>query len=169
MRRKIVITLLLVVSAFSIFYLWSNDKNLKNKMILSNSSYLEDIDIIHNVSGVIKWKLISKKAYFINDSVIKLSVVHMIFPDDGFSIKSDTGLYNLEIKDMVFEGNIKVASKNYDILTDKLLFNYSQKKLFSDEDVQIIGKRFIIKGRGLIVDADKAILNKNVRATFYVK
>ncbi len=147
--------------------LLEREGEFKPKVNLSENSYMDDVNITQRKDGVVKWIMASKRAIFVNDNDVKLLGLKITFPEKELVLNSDGGLYDIEKRNLKIEGHIKASTKDYDIVTNQLFWDAEKDWLFSDQRVQIIGKKFYVEGDDLNATNDKATLNKNVKAIFY--
>jgi len=91
--------------------------------------------------GATSFTLNAQKAVFMTARNVQLTVLKIFFPAKDLILTSESGTYNTETKDLNIEGNIKAATKDYDILTKKLRWDATKNELFSDDKVTIVGKK----------------------------
>lgn len=165
---------LLFLVAFICFFaalaIYSNrEGDVKTRVSLSGNSYMDNVSITQKKDGMVKWLLSSQKAIFLNDNDVKLVALKITFPEKELTLTSDSGLYDIEKRNLKIESNIKASTKDYDIVASTLFWDASRNELLSDQKVRIIGKRFHVEGDNLTATTDAAKLNTNVKATFYAK
>lgn len=165
---KRIVFLLVFICFFAVIVFFSGrDEFYKPKVNLGDNSYMDGVSIVQRKDGIIKWKLASKKAVFIDENDVKLETLQITFPDRGLTLNSDGGIYDIEKRNLKINGHVDAATADYDILTPALFWDSSKNEIFSDQRVQIIGKKFYVEGDDLDSTNDKATLNKNVKAIFY--
>lgn len=144
------------------------DSDVKGRLRLGDNSYMEDVSIVQKKEGATSFTLNAQKAVFMTAQDVQLTVLKIFFPAKDLILTSESGIYNTETKDLKIEGNIKAATKDYDILTKKLRWDATKNELFSDDKVTIVGKskNFHIEGEDLTAAGDIATLHKNVKAVF---
>lgn len=141
---------------------------VKGRLKLGDNSYMEDVSIVQKKGGATSFTLNAQKAVFVTAQDVQLTALKIFFPAKDLVLTSESGLYNTESKDLKIEGNIKAATKDYDILTKKLRWDANKNEIFSDNKVTIVGKSksFYVEGEDLTATADTATLHKNVKAVF---
>jgi len=154
-------------SALTAYLIQDNDTN--TKLLLDDNSYMDDVSIIQKKKGSAQWMVNAKKAVFLNNTDVMLSDLKIIFPEKGLTLTSDKGLYDIESRDLEIEDNVNAFTKDYEIAAAKLRWDSSRNEIISDERIQIKGKKFFMEGDSFKSSADKAMLNKNVKAVFYGK
>jgi|SRR5208283_551233 len=165
---KRIVFLLVFICFFAVIVLFSEREEFyKPKVNLADNSYMDRVSIIQRKDGVVKWTLAAKKATFLDENNVKLDGMQITFPEKGLTLNSDGGLYDIEKRNLKIDGHIKASTADYDILTPALFWDASKNELFSDQRVQIIGKRFYVEGDDLNATSNKATLNKDVKAIFY--
>jgi len=144
------------------------DSDVKPRLRLGDNSYMEDVGIVQKKEGATSFTLSAQKAVFVTAQDVQLTALKIFFPAKNLTLTSGSGIYNTETKDLKIEGNIKAATKEYDILTEKLRWDASKNELFSDNKVTIVGKskKFYVEGEDLTATGDTATLHKNVKAVF---
>jgi LPS export ABC transporter protein LptC len=144
------------------------DSDMKTKLKLGDNSYMEDVGIVQKKGGATSFTLSAQRAVFVTGQDVQLTALRIFFPAKDLTLTSDSGTYNTESKDLKIEGNIKAATKDYDILTRKLRWDATKNELFSDNKVTIVGKsrKFYVEGEDLTATGDTATLHKNVKAVF---
>ncbi|MEW6117286.1 MAG: LPS export ABC transporter periplasmic protein LptC [Nitrospirota bacterium] len=162
--------LVVVVLFFAIVAFYSDrEGDIKTRLRVGDSSYMDAVSITQKRDGIIKWILNADKAVFVTENEIKLASLRISFPEKDLTLTSDTGLYDVEKRDLKIEGNIKAATKDYDIVAKTLYWDSSTNEVMSDEQVHIVGKKFSVQGDDLVATNDKAKLKNNVKAIFYAK
>ncbi|MBF0557183.1 MAG: LPS export ABC transporter periplasmic protein LptC [Nitrospirae bacterium] len=165
---KRIVFLLVFICFFIVIVFFSEREGFyKPKVNMDGNSYMDGVSIIQRKDGVVKWTLGSKKAIFLDDNNVKLVALQITFPEKGLTLNSDGGLYDIDKRNLKIDGHINASTADYDILTPTLYWDASKNELFSDQKVQIIGKKFYVEGDDLNSTNDKATLNKNVKAIFY--
>jgi LPS export ABC transporter protein LptC len=167
---KKILFLSVAVFLFTILAVYLNqDKDAVTKLRLGDNSYMDDVRITQKKEGVIKWILGAKKAVFVTSNDVKLADLKITFPEKELVLTSNEGMYDMESRNLKIEGNIKASTKDYDIVATTLFWDSTKNEVFSDEKVYIVGKKFFVEGDNLTATADKARLDKNVKAVFYEK
>ncbi|MCL4491554.1 MAG: LPS export ABC transporter periplasmic protein LptC [Nitrospirae bacterium] len=167
---KKILFLLAFVCFFTVLAIYSNrEGDIKTKVQLGGNSYMDDVSITQKKNGIVKWLLKSRKAVFLNDNDVKLTALQITFPEKELTLTSESGMYDIEKRNLKIENNIKASTKDYDIVASTLFWDASKNELLSDEKVRIIGKKFFVEGDNLTATTDNAKLNNNVKAIFYGK
>jgi lipopolysaccharide export system protein LptC len=130
---------------------------------------MDGVSITQRKEGVVKWILNAEKAMFLTDNDVKLDKLKIIFPEKELTLTSNGGMYDIEKRNLKIDGNINASTKDYEIVATTLFWDSSKNEILSDEKVKIRGKKFFAEGDTLTATADKATLNKNVKAVFYGK
>lgn len=168
MRKLLFVCASLFLLTVLIVYL-NQEKDAKIKLHLGDNSYMDEVSITQKKAGLVKWMLNSEKAIFLTNNDIKLDNLKIIFPEKELTLTSNSGMYDIENRNLKIEGNINAFTKDYEIVASTLFWDSSKNEIFSDERVQIVGKRFFAEGDAMTATTDKATLNKNVKAVFYGK
>ncbi len=164
---KKVLFLLSGVGLLAILMLFfSQDSDLKSRLRLGDSSYMETVSIIQKMEGATNFTLSAQKAVFMTAQDVKLTALTISFPAKDLILTSESGTYNTESKDLKIEGNIKAVTKDYDILTNTLHWDAAKNELFSNDKVTIVNKQYYVEGEQLTASGDTATLHKNVKAVF---
>ncbi len=142
---------------------------MTQKVHLDSNSYMDNVSITQKKGGIAKWLLNSNKAVFLTDNDVKLISLQIVFPEKGLTLTSNTGMYDIEKRNLKIDDNIKASTKDYDIVATTLFWDASKNELLSDKQVRIIGKKYYIEGDNLTATTDNAKLNNNVKAIFYAK
>lgn len=168
MKKLLFIVASLFLLTVLIVYL-NQEKDAKVKLRLSDNSYMEGVSITQRKEGRVKWILNAEKAVFLTANDVELDKLKIVFPEKELTLTSSSGMYDIEKRNLKIDGNINASTKDYDIVANTLFWDSSKNEIFSDKKVQIMGKKFFAEGDTLTATADKATLNKNVRAVFYGK
>lgn len=139
------------------------------KVVVAERSEMDDLNIVNRQDGVVKWSLLAKKAIYLTDKEVQLRDLTITFPDKDFSMKADEGFYNTESRNFRIDTPITATAKNYDIQAKAMFWDGAKNQLVANDRVQIVGRGFTIEGDNLVATADKATLQKNVRAVFHGK
>ncbi len=152
---------IIILLIYSIHY-----KESRISLQYSEAPYMDEIKITHRKDGIIKWQVEAKKAVFANANEVRLEDLKINFPEKKLILNSDSGTYNSSTQGIKIEGNIKAETNNYSINALNLKWDASKSELSSDKKIQIVGKDFFIEGDELSASADRARLNKNIKAVF---
>jgi LPS export ABC transporter protein LptC len=165
---KKVIFLIVFICFFAVIAVISErEGDYKPKVNLTGNSYMDGVTITHRIKGTVKWTLCSKRAVFVNENDVKLIALNINFPEKGLTLNSDGGMYDMAKRNLKIDGHITASTKDYNIVTPALFWDSSKNQVFSDQKVQITGKRFYCEGDDLTATNDKATLTNNVKAIFY--
>jgi LPS export ABC transporter protein LptC len=124
-------------------------------------------------SGLLQWRLTAPKGNrFKEKKLIVLERPTIIFYDEEgrsrTTLVSDSGEYYEENRDMLAFGHVVVTSVEGDVLeTDSLLWDNTQKKIFSNSFVRLRRGRDVITGYGLECKEDLGTVDikRDVKAT----
>ncbi|MFO0752633.1 MAG: LPS export ABC transporter periplasmic protein LptC [Thermodesulfovibrionales bacterium] len=163
-KALFLLALLLFVGVLAIYSYKEGD--MKAKVRLGESSFMDDIRITQKKEGAVKWIVQSKKAVFVTDNEVKLTSVQIRFPEKDLSLTSERGAYDIGRRNLTIEGNIRASTKDYDIIASTLFWDSSKDEILSDREVRIVGKRFFVEGGALVATADSARLHNKVKAVF---
>ncbi len=142
------------------------DRDPGTKVRFKSSSYMEDVTITQKREGQLKWRLNAQKAFFLNTSDVKLAGLQIEFPEKGLTLTSESGMYDIEKRNLKIDGPVNASTKDYDIRATALFWDSSKNEITSNEKVTIVGKRFTVEGDSLAATSDKAMLRNNVKAVF---
>lgn len=165
-------SLFVVTSLVCVVALWfvvNRDANFKAPLALMETSVMDGVVIEQKKAGQIQWRLSAKTAYHMSNDDVMLSDVSISMPEKDLVLKTDKVLYSLSKRDFSVPGEVKVHSKDYDIVGSRLHWDASRSILTAERDIRIVSQGFVLEGDGLTATTDRATLNKNVRATFYGK
>lgn len=168
MKKLLFVCASFFLLAVLIVYL-NQEKDAKIKLGPGDSSYMDEVSITQKKAGLVKWRLNAEKAVFLTSNYVKLDNLKIIFPEKELTLTSNSGMYDIENRNLKIDGNINAFTKDYEIVASTLFWDSSKNEILSDEKVKIVGKKFFAEGDNLTATTDKATLNKNVKAVFYGK
>ena len=97
-----------------------------------------------------------------NQKIVNMKTVNAVFYfKDGtiLTVLSDTGVYNNESLDMIFNGNVKAAYDGSELFAEKAEYNNSESFLTISEKVIVKDPRGTINADKLFFDIKKQKLN----------
>ena len=169
---------LLVIGMFIVLISYSNygiKKNVYAPQVKKNigeisSNSNEKTDVFFNIeySGLDlagnRYILKSEEAYNnkSNQKIVNMKTVNAVFYfKDGtiLTVLSDTGVYNNESLDMIFNGNVKAAYDGSELFAEKAEYNNSESFLTISEKVIVKDPRGTINADKLFFDIKKQKLN----------
>jgi hypothetical protein len=150
------------------FYM-NQEREPQIKVVVAERSEMDDLTIVNHQDGAIKWSLLAKKAVYLTDKDVQLRDLTITFPEKEFSMKSEEGFYNTESRNFRIDTPVTATAKSYDIQAKSMFWDGSKNQLVAHDRVYIVGRGFTIEGDNLVATADKATLQKNVRAVFHGK
>ncbi len=160
----------IVVSVLFLFFVFSGDREYRRDLSVSRAnSYIEGLKIVNKKNGVDMWVMNARKADFTKDETqARMDSVSMDFTKEGAIVNADSGIYNLNSKDLLLEKNVTIHTKDSIIHAKSLAWNASQGTLTSDSRILMEGTKCTIEGDGLAATEDnKVTLMRNVKATFF--
>ncbi|HYA27060.1 MAG TPA: LPS export ABC transporter periplasmic protein LptC [Thermodesulfovibrionales bacterium] len=160
----------IVVSILFLFFVFSGDREYKRDLSVSRAnSYIQGLKIVNKKNGVDMWVMNARKADFTKDETqARMDSVSMDFTKEGAVVNADSGIYNLNSKDLLLEKNVTIQTKDSIIHAKSLAWNASQGTLTTDSRILMEGTKCTIEGDGLAATEDnKVTLMRNVKATFF--
>ena len=179
-KLRLIQTSLLIFGSFVIFFTYFNKDKISKELIVSKEDQKKienqlakqevDGDIFFNIeySGLDlagnRYILKSEEAYNnkSNQKIVNMKTVNAVFYfKDGtiLTVLSDTGVYNNESLDMIFNGNVKAAYDGSELFAEKAEYNNSETFLTISEKVIVKDPRGTINAYKLFFDIKKQKLN----------
>jgi len=179
-KLRLIQTSLLIFGSFVIFFTYFNKDKISKELIVSKEDQKKienqlakqevDGDIFFNIeySGLDlagnRYILKSEEAYNnkSNQKIVNMKTVNAVFYfKDGtiLTVLSDTGVYNNESLDMIFNGNVKAAYDESELFAEKAEYNNSESFLTISEKVIVKDPRGTINADKLFFDIKKQKLN----------
>jgi|TARA_B100001059_G_scaffold233466_1_gene273587 LPS export ABC transporter protein LptC len=179
-KLRLIQTSLLIFGSFVIFFTYFNKDKISKELIVSKEDQKKienqlakqevDGDIFFNIeySGLDlagnRYILKSEEAYNnkSNQKIVNMKTVNAVFYfKDGtiLTVLSDTGVYNNESLDMIFNGNVKAAYDGSELFAEKAEYNNSESFLTISEKVIVKDPRGTINADKLFFDIKKQKLN----------
>lgn len=159
------------VVMFSLFFLvFDRERDFKKDLsIRKANSYIEGIRIISKKDGVDSWEITARRADFNGDETVAvMETVALDMKKDKVLLNADSGIYNINTRDLFFKKNITIRLKDSLITANNLAWNPSKGALTSDGPVRLEGSKFRVEGEGLAAtENNKVRLMRNVKATFF--
>jgi lipopolysaccharide export system protein LptC len=168
--RKALLSMVGLLVLFMFFVVFYGGRDYGRDFSMSKgNSYIEGLRIVNKKDGTDLWTISAKKAVFSKDgNVAQLSDVTIDMKKEGAVLNADSGKYNMNSRDLSLENNIKIHMKNSVISAKTLSWNAATGVLSSENEVQMQGDKFSIKGEGLSATKDnKVTLKGNVKAIFH--
>lgn len=162
------LALVMLIIAFLFFPVY-NDGDLKKNSVTSATSYIEGLRIIHRIKGNTIWSIMAKRADFTRDErSARMSSIIIDIKKENMTINAESGVFDLETRDLKLEDNIVLKSKGYEVMLKDLSWNPARGLLTSDQKIAFRGSKFSIEGYGLsATEEQKLKLHRNVRAVFF--
>jgi LPS export ABC transporter protein LptC len=157
--------------ALILFIILRSERDGGEHLKIKGKSFIEGLKILHEEKGNAVWTLTARKADLKEgDNVAELRDVTVVVPKNGIRLYADKGMYDLLEKKFSTESAIRGEGKDYKITTSLIDYDTSSGKIKTDEWIEVDGKKFKVKGKGMTVDSEKKVrILKNVKATFYHK
>ncbi|MBI5073971.1 MAG: LPS export ABC transporter periplasmic protein LptC [Nitrospirae bacterium] len=168
MTKKVIFAII-IITAFSFFYLIGGEKGARLDAQLKGDSFFEGLKIINRKDGAADWILLAKRADMTSDGKqALLSGVEMKLERQGLTVSADRGVYDMETGQISVEGFLQASSRNFTLTTSKVLFDGRKGHLDTAGDVKIDGKKFELEGKGMQAENNdhKVRILKDVKATF---
>ncbi len=115
-------------------------------------------------NGIKEWSLNAVSAdYFEKNNTVKFNDLYLtFFLEDGEKviIQADKGILRTDTNNIEVDGNVIITSKNYKLVTEKILYDHKRRIIFSKTHVHITGDSFDLKADAMSHDlkTDKASL-----------
>ncbi|HCC68703.1 MAG TPA: hypothetical protein DEP99_02325, partial [Nitrospiraceae bacterium] len=89
--------------------------------------------------------------------------------DNEIILTGSSGIYNVQNNTLAVNKPVEVSMNFYKLTTDSLLWNGSEELITTTDNVKLIGKTFLIEGRGLsaTIGEQKVRVLSDVKAQFY--
>ena len=136
--------------------------------VLVAESFMQDVELVNKRAGRSIWTLTASKIDLPDDGkTALLSQVDINLIEHKMKVISPSGLYNLKSRDLLLQGGVTARGEDYTLKTASIKLDNRTGDLSTDEDVVIVGQKYVIRGRGLRADNQNRIrLNSDVNATF---
>ncbi len=151
---KKVLLLLLSVGLFSLFFLMVNgERAVKTAVLQKGDSYMEGLRLVHKKEGSQDWTLTARRADITpqGDQAF-LSGITMIFAGKGVTVTADKGLYRIPDRSLSVDSRVVAKGENFTVITEGAEFDSSSGNLRTGGPVFIEGKKFRVKGRGMLAE-----------------
>ncbi|MCI0469529.1 MAG: LPS export ABC transporter periplasmic protein LptC [Nitrospirae bacterium] len=166
-RMVIKVLAILFLIALAAYLKYGRDGSVLT--LKGSESSMDDVRIIQKRDGSEKWTLEAKKAVFIDNKEVKLYDIEVRLHKEGLLLRSNSGTYDIESKNLKIEGEVKASTKEYNIAASGLYWDSNKGELLSSDMVKVRGEEFYVEGRSLTATSGDARLNKDVRAVFNEK
>ena len=152
-----------------LFVILKNERETNSDLEVKSNSFIEGIKILQKEEGTTIWKLIARKADFIEgENKAILSDITMVVKKNGLVLYADKGIYNLSDRNFITEGETRAETKDYTITADSIDYEASSGEIKTEGRIKIEGKRFKITGKGMKANSEQKVrVLKDVKATFY--
>lgn len=168
--RAILWGVVLIMSFFIFFIVFRGQPDDKRDLSISKgNSYMEGVRIVNKKDGVASSIISARKANFSSDeSMVRMASVNIEIKKEGAVLNADSGLYNMNTRDLHLQDNIVIHMKDSTITTESLSWNPAVQKLSSSGRILMQGDKFRIEGEGLTAtEDDKVTLSRDVKAIFF--
>ena len=167
------IGLLLVIVGF---YLVQAQKGIEENQLLAELASKEGVTLknIHytqkDPGKGLRWVLDASKANLSKDKrLLHFSRFRLKLESDkgpGLQLEGKNGEYDKSTGEMTFSGDLRGRTDNgYTIATNSAVYSQKQGNLKTDDQVEISGPFFSVKGEGLFLNIEKEILIIRSKAT----
>ena len=146
-----------------------------NTVSVPTESFMEDVSVVNRKNSRRQWSLNTKKATFPgNGDLARMQGVTLIIPEEGMTVRADSGLYNMQNGDLLLTGNVTARTADYSIRSGSINIQSGQAGqtgedvLSTEEKVVVESRGFRIEGLGLVAKPQhKVRLLRDVRAVFF--
>jgi lipopolysaccharide export system protein LptC len=169
--RKFFMTGISLFFVLILFIILRSERDSSEHLTMKGKSFIEGLKILHEEKGNAVWTLTAGKADLKEgDNMAELRDVTVVVPKNGIRLYADKGMYDLLARKFSTESTIRAEGKDYKITTSLIDYDASSGNIKTDEWIEVDGKKFKVKGKGMTVDSEKKVrILKNVKATFYHK
>lgn len=167
--KKFRFLLFISVMILGYFLMFNTEKKNMEEIRLKPDSYMDGLRIVNKKGGRELWTLNARKAAFSdNETLARMDAVTVDFKKEGMVLSADSGIYNMNDKNLRLKNNITAVTDDFVIKTGSLDWKSASGELITNERVRIKGKRSSIEGNGLSATERQTIrLMNNVTAIFY--
>jgi len=130
---------------------------------------MEGVRVVNKGPGKDRWILSAKKVDISADNKSsRLQGVTITLPEYDMDVTSDTGVFDIEGRNLTLAGNIEARGKGFSLKTDSVELNSESNELSSDDKVVLEGNNFRVEGDGFHTTGEKKVMiDRNVKATFF--
>lgn len=167
MKIRLLLLCSILFLALALIFL-SDSKEVEKISVSRGNSYIEGLKIASKKDGNEVWVLNANRADIIeSENKAKLTDIVMEVKQNGLTIKSDNGVYDMTNKSLVLKSSITAETDDYTIITDTVEWTRNGE-IKTGSDVKVISKKFSVEGEGMRVDSGQKVrILKNVKAIFY--
>lgn len=132
-------------------------------------SFMEQVGVISKKDGEHLWSLNTKKAAFSEDGkTAGMEGVTLYIPAEGMTVNADSGLYDIENRDLQLRGNVRAVAEDFTIKTESIGIWSDAGELSTDDRVSVESQKFNIEGTGLRAgQRHKVRLLREIKAVFF--
>ncbi len=167
---KKVLLLLLSVGLFSLFFLMvKGERSGKTDVLQKGDSYMEGLRLVHKNKGSQDWTLTARRADITpQGDQAYLSGITMAFAGKGVTVTADKGLYRIPDRYLSVDGSVVARGENFTVIAEGAEFDSASGNLKTGGPVFIEGKKFRVKGRGMLAEnsGQKVRILNDVTALF---
>ena len=127
-------------------------------------SRIEKIRFVEDKEGRKTWELEAKamQQYQGQNTMVLEDVKLTFFSKDGrtFTVTGKEGKVNQDTKNMELTGDVIVASSDgYRLKTHSMAYNHKEKRIRTQDAVELDGEQLWLRGRGMLVDMEAHTVN----------
>jgi LPS export ABC transporter protein LptC len=164
--KKAMISAALIAALIASVVLIGKETERKSEII--STAYMQDVRIVNKKTGQRQWELSTRRVDISdNGTLARMRTVTIDLPGEGMEVVADTGLYNIDTRDLSLEGNIEARTDDYVIRAGHIDLSSKTGEIHTDDKVVIEGKNFTVSGYGLKALQHKIWLKKDVEAIFF--
>lgn len=166
MKKSVLLAALALLVAVSIFTL-KEPESFRNEAVAQ--SFLEDITVLNQRTGKLQWSLTTDKAVISRDGdKARMQAVTMNIPGRGMTVDADSGVYDMDTRDVTLTGNVRARTEDFVIKAALVRLRPDEGELSADDRVVLEGEGFMIEGNGLEANTKQKVrLLRDVKAVFY--
>ena len=178
-RRFLAVVILLSVAALAVVIYRHVEQQSPEELLTmlpeNVDLSLDDLHYTQNEDGRRIWTLDADKAEYLRDTdLAKLESVKVLFYKQGefgdIALIADRGELQQQTRQIYLRGNVVVTTGRGDrLLTDTLHYDDQNRRLTTEDPVEMISEQAKVTGIGLRIDVDKGrmVVKKNVHAFLY--
>jgi LPS export ABC transporter protein LptC len=165
-KKPILLAALVLLVVASIVAL-KEPESLNNEA--SAQSFLEGVTVVNQRSGKLQWSFTTDRAVISEDgAAASMQAVTINIPATGMTVKADSGVYDIDTRDVALTGNITAQAEDYVLRTGSVSLRTDEGVLSTDDRVVLEGEGFRIEGQGLRADQKQRVrLLRDVNAVFF--
>jgi LPS export ABC transporter protein LptC len=165
--RKIILVVAILALIVPSLFMFSKGEVTDNTSF--SESFMEDVRVANRGLGKVRWVLNAKRVVIEpGGKSSQLQNVSINIPEQKMDVTSDTGLFDLERRNLTLAGNVEATTRGYVLRTESVLLNSDTNAVSSEDRVVLEGNKFKIEGDGFHTNGEKKVtIDDNVRATFF--